>query len=685
MRHEPLFFRGLLWSSVLMVGVEGLSAALVSCSFAAEPSHLAALWQRGVPMPTRESLSYPAGAVDTVVHRAGADEYVFLHDPAIVRHQGFLLAAWYNSSRGEMIGDTMIRGRRSRDGGRTWSGVEVVVADVKHQGILYVPVTFLSHGGRLHAFVANMQGGPDRVRRCEVLVLDDKSDRWKSHGFIAGPFLPNCAPQKMRDGNFLMAGRMAERPGELPTIPAVAISHGERITEPWNLVSLLPTGRLPDGQVLPCPETTAIVDGTEITALVRREKGNSLLFRSGDYGRTWSAPQEHNFPMAWSKIYAGTLSSGQRYLLCNVPCGGNRDLLVIAVTRPGENDFCKMWKLRDGPSAALQCGPQWSYPSAIEHDAVLSVVYTSQTRHCVMTSIPVQSLAVDSKLERLKYNHPGLTVDLAAGLWAWPLPMDTRGDGLVDMIVNGEDVPYNGVYVYENPRTGAVMPVFKPARRLSDGLINAQVSYVDSKPHVLTSGKEYPDFLRTGLANPVTLPLAANVHRKGVRGNMWRYVDFDGDGVIDLVIGIDDWSDYGWDNGWDATGKMDSRSAAWTNLRRPEHRRQPRAPLRDPVSPDRYARQASGDFRLAVAQRGRLGRRRRSGHSLRRLPQPFYVLPECRHANQPGVRAGGPAQVGGWPAVGNGYADDHAGGPGLEPRRPSGPDLRRGRGPDRVA
>jgi hypothetical protein len=61
--------------------------------------------------------------------------------------------------------------------------------------------------------------------------------------------------------------------------------------------------------------------------------------------------------------------------------------------------------------------------------------------------------APESKLERLKYNHPGLVVDLGAGLWAWPLPMDVNGDGLVDMVIDEEDVPYNGVYVYEHPGT----------------------------------------------------------------------------------------------------------------------------------------------------------------------------------------------------------------------------------------
>jgi hypothetical protein len=99
--------------------------------------------------------------------------------------------------------------------------------------------------------------------------------------------------------------------------------------------------------------------------------------------------------MAWSKVYAGMLSTGQRYLLCNVSSTGKRDVLVIAVSRPGAKTFSRMWKLRDGPNAALGCGPEWSYPSAIEHEGKLSVVYSSEKHHCVMTTIPVKSLAAE--------------------------------------------------------------------------------------------------------------------------------------------------------------------------------------------------------------------------------------------------------------------------------------------------
>jgi hypothetical protein len=157
-------------------------------------------------------------------------------------------------------------------------------------------------------------------------------------------------------------------------------------------------------------------------------------------------------------------------------------------------------------------------------------------------------------LERLKYNNPGLVVDLGVGLWAWPLPMDFDGDGDLDLVVNCPDKPSNGVYVFENP--GGAFPVFKKAKRISKGIQNVQVSY-DAKghPHVLSPGFEYPDFLKTGLERPVRLPVAANVHPNKVRANMWRDVDFDGDGLLDLIIGVGDWTDYGWDNGYDPSGR----------------------------------------------------------------------------------------------------------------------------------
>ncbi len=167
--------------------------------------------------------------------------------------------------------------------------------------------------------------------------------------------------------------------------------------------------------------------------------------------------------------------------------------------------------------------------------------------------------ASTAELKRIGYNNPGLVVDLGVGLWAWPLPMDFDGDGDNDLVVVCPDKPYNGTYWFENPGGKKRMPVFKAAVRISHGLQNVQLSWVDEKPRVLSPGFEYPDFLKTGLESRVKLPLATKVGHAGkIRANQWKYVDYDGDGRLDLVVGIGDWTDYGWDNAYNARGE-------WTN------------------------------------------------------------------------------------------------------------------------
>jgi hypothetical protein len=201
-------------------------------------------------------------------------------------------------------------------------------------------------------------------------------------------------------------------------------------------------------------------------------------------------------------------------------------------------------------------------------DMVRLNMATTRHYHCIVPMLLIALLAggaivterarsEDAGLQPLKYNHPGLTVDLGVGLWAWPLPMDIDGDGDLDLVVNCPDKPHNGVYVFENAHgatTREPMPTFRPGRRLSRGLQNVQISYPAEGPRILTPGQHYPDFLTTGLERPEPFALAANIHPNPVRANMWRVVDFDGDGRDDLIVGVGDWTDYGWDNAYDAEG-----------------------------------------------------------------------------------------------------------------------------------
>lgn len=370
------------WFCFLLPSILAMNVIAVASASAAGPDTFA-LWDGKTPWPAAEQRERPAGAVDVVVHRADA-QYQFLHDNAVVWHKGTLLAAWYNCPRGEMQQASAIRGRRSRDGGATWSEVEVIAEDHAKKGILYVPVALLSHEGTLYAYITNMVGA-DLVVNCEVFALNEATDRWGSRGFIADGFLPNCAPVRMGNGNFIMAGRVADRPKGKPEWPAVAISSGGNVTRPWTVVRLM-AKPLP-----PFPETTVWVDHSKITAVVREPRGGRV-FTSRDYGRAWAGPMQTNLPISHSKLYAGVLSTGQRYLVWNVPPARNE--LVIGVSRPGEQQLSAVWQIRCGRSEELGCGPEWSYPCAVEHDGKLYVIYTSEKKHSVMTVIPVESLAV---------------------------------------------------------------------------------------------------------------------------------------------------------------------------------------------------------------------------------------------------------------------------------------------------
>jgi hypothetical protein len=166
-------------------------------------------------------------------------------------------------------------------------------------------------------------------------------------------------------------------------------------------------------------------------------------------------------------------------------------------------------------------------------------------------------------LERLKYNNSGLVVDLGVGLWAWPVPGDADGDGDPDLIVVCPDVPYNGTYFFENaasPGSKQKLPIFKPAKKLSAGAFQVTPSYITDAQgrttvRVMTPATEYPDFFKTGLSKPRKLDLMANVHGSKIRFNQWRYVDYDGDGALDLTIGIEDWAEYGWDRAFNEKGE----------------------------------------------------------------------------------------------------------------------------------
>jgi len=158
-------------------------------------------------------------------------------------------------------------------------------------------------------------------------------------------------------------------------------------------------------------------------------------------------------------------------------------------------------------------------------------------------------------LTRLKYNNPDLVVDLGVGLWAWPMPMDYDSDGDLDLLVACPDRPSNGVWYFENPGVNSTErhPIFKAGVLLGPASKDMTMSMTGGRPRILAGNHELTGF-RDGDWKTRTAIFPSNtvIPIKHNRDNFWRFVDYDGDGVHDLLVGHGDWTDFGWftENDW---------------------------------------------------------------------------------------------------------------------------------------
>ena len=212
--------------------------------------------------------------------------------------------------------------------------------------------------------------------------------------------------------------------------------------------------------------------------------------------------------------------------------------------------------LRAGSAAVIPSKTEWRAPSA-------SVSFLSQgpgTYHVyfdVRGAGETERLAAPAMVgtgDRVSYGTAGVRGRLSVGLWAYPAAIDMDGDGKLDLIVACTDHPYNGIYLFHNLGTNA-RPLFDRAEWLGPAkkeLVAADFNG-DGLVDLVVSGGYYSDVRRNRLSHfvPVQLPRSYWVGRD----DFWFPVDWDGDGRIDLLVGPSDWRDYGWDDAFDEHGE----------------------------------------------------------------------------------------------------------------------------------
>ncbi|NND98619.1 MAG: hypothetical protein HKN47_14960 [Pirellulaceae bacterium] len=320
------------------------------------------------------------------IHRPEADDHKFLHGAAIVHHDGVLYANWANSPIDENGPHETLRGKRSRDGGLTWSPLEIVAPgfadDQRHShGVLFV------HQGNVWALAARFGRGRSAKKfpglAAEAFVLDRQSDRWQSRGVVMHNCWPYDQPVKMQNGNFITGGQ--DKDG----LPVVAISRGDDFTK-WHSVLIPHPPQLAPSYA----ETTLWADGCQVMAVIRGGQNVAWVATSDDCGESWNPARPSNFPMPRAKAYLGKLSTGQLYLVSNFK---NRDTLVVSVSHNDQNTLSKMWRVRHGKSdpprfKGAAKSKQWSYPYGYEHDNKLYIVYSIGKEECGLSVIPIASL-----------------------------------------------------------------------------------------------------------------------------------------------------------------------------------------------------------------------------------------------------------------------------------------------------
>ena len=230
--------------------------------------------------------------------------------------------------------------------------------------------------------------------------------------------------------------------------------------------------------------------------------------------------------------------------------------IAADLTLPDDFNPDSVRVIAEGGTRVLPSKTEWRRPSAR-----VSFVSTGAAAYWIYFDAgnrgETQRLAAPAMVgtgDRITYGRIGVRNRVAVGLQPRPAVLDADGDGDMDLVISCPDRPYNGIYLFVNIGSNAD-PLYDRAEWLGPSAkeLTAADFNGDGNLDLVTTGGYYSDFRRYRLSHFVPVPLKRSYHIG--RDDMWQPFDWDGDGRIDLLTGVSDWRDYGWDDAFDANGK----------------------------------------------------------------------------------------------------------------------------------
>ncbi len=333
-------------------------------------------------------------------HATEQSGFRFAHHPGLIVFKDRLYCSWSSGRAHEDRPDQRVLYASTADG-KTWSASRTLAKPPEEVYGSCVAAGFHVNDDTLVAYYTLTHEYPTHNLHNEKnamwAITSQEGVNWSQPTKIAAGFYIE-GPRPLSNGRLFLGGEHAGPIWKSHQARMLLLYTDSRNgIDSWKQASIDPSPAEPNGLKVfgytePCPFVRK--DGT-IVCPFRNQSGFLYASISQDNGKTWSVPQQTNFPDSMARFSTGRLPDGKIYIINNSGPGRmNRSLLTIALSDDGIV-FDRAWIIRGEPTTQRFTGKGkrdgWQYPSSLVWKNSLFVAYSANKEDVAITRIALDS------------------------------------------------------------------------------------------------------------------------------------------------------------------------------------------------------------------------------------------------------------------------------------------------------